>query len=337
MEARQSDWPTTGGIKTSREAWIGVGATALAIAAMAVEHLMGDDPGLEDPPAFLVASACSLALAAILFGRVVPRAGTAPGRRARDGLILSVLAVIPGIATVWLGLPFILAGAGLALGLRAREEERSRRATAAIVISALALIAGTVGYAALAIDKLGSSGRESQDFVARDLGRLSFAPDELPGLAYQRESSGAGAFEADQRAEAREEGDRSGLELVNRLKQLGLEADHVSQFFATSRRSEVSFVESIVFLFERESGAEASVAEVRRATATNVAPAHPIDAPDLGRQAFGLRGKFEGFPTYTLGWRAGDAIQLLTTAPQDRQAGLERTLELARRLEAKTK
>jgi hypothetical protein len=38
--------------RPSRETLVGVAATALAVAAMAVDHLLGDDPGLEDPPAF---------------------------------------------------------------------------------------------------------------------------------------------------------------------------------------------------------------------------------------------------------------------------------------------
>ena len=40
-----------------------VGArVALGIAAMAVDHLLGDDPGLEDPPAFLISAAVILVI-----------------------------------------------------------------------------------------------------------------------------------------------------------------------------------------------------------------------------------------------------------------------------------
>ena len=158
MEARQANRLTGEGDSTvSRETRIGIGVTVLAIVAMAVDHLMGDDPGLEDPPMFLIASGLSLALAAFLFGRIVPQAkkAIAPTERAaRDGLVCSMLAVFPGIATLWLGLPFLLAGTGLALGLRARQERRSRRATTAIAIGALVLLAGAGAYAAQAIDKL---------------------------------------------------------------------------------------------------------------------------------------------------------------------------------------
>jgi hypothetical protein len=144
-------------ITVSRESQIGIAVTLLAIVAMAVDHLMGDDPGLEDPPTFLIASGLSFALAAFLFRRIVPQAqkAVAPAEKAAtDGLVCSVLAVFPGIVTIWVGLPFLLAGAGLALGLRARQERRSRRATTAIAIATLVLIAGAGAYTAQAIDKL---------------------------------------------------------------------------------------------------------------------------------------------------------------------------------------
>jgi hypothetical protein len=136
---------------------IAAGSVALASAAMAVDHLLGDDPGLEDLPMFLIASALIVGLAALLFGRVIPaaRASAEPVTRAeRDGLIASVVAVVPGIATIWLGLPFVLAGAGLALGLAATQERTSWRAVAAIVIGAVVLIGATAAYTAQAIDKL---------------------------------------------------------------------------------------------------------------------------------------------------------------------------------------
>jgi hypothetical protein len=134
---------------------IGVGVSILAILAMAVDHLMGSDPGLEDPPAFLTASGLSVALAAFLFARVVPRATEAGAdRAARNALTLSVLALVPGLATLWLGLPFVLAGAGVALGLTARDGGPSRRATAAIAIGAIALLVSTTVYVVQAIEKL---------------------------------------------------------------------------------------------------------------------------------------------------------------------------------------
>lgn len=131
-----------------------ISVLALAIGAMAVDHLMGDDPGLEDPPTFLIASALTLAVAALVFGRIVPRAKAAD-RAARDGLILSIVAIVPGIATLWLGPPFAIAGGGLALGLHAWRSTRARRGAAAILLGALMLGFGTVAYLIQAVDKLG--------------------------------------------------------------------------------------------------------------------------------------------------------------------------------------
>jgi hypothetical protein len=175
----------------------------------------------------------------------------------------------------------------------------------------------------------------SQDFASADLERLSFARDELPEMEYQPDSSGLGAFREDQQEEAKEEGDRSGLELVESLDEIGLEEDYVSQFFAFERGSELSFVESIVFLFPDEAAAEEAVDEVEDGAARNIEPAEEIEALDVGEDGFGLSGEFEGFPTYSFGWRVGDVIQLLGVAPSDPKAGFARVRAVAQQLEAK--
>lgn len=137
-----------------RESRIAISVTVLAIAAMAVDHLLGDDPGLEDPRTFLIACAVTLAVAALVFGGIVPRAKAAE-RAGRDGLILSIVAIVPGIATLWLGPPFAIAGGGLALGLYAWQRTRDRRGATAILLGALMLCFGTVAYLVQAVDKLG--------------------------------------------------------------------------------------------------------------------------------------------------------------------------------------
>jgi hypothetical protein len=195
-------------------------------------------------------------------------------------------------------------------------------------VIACALIA--VGAAAC-----GDDDGDSQDFAATDLEQLNFAADDLPEMEYQPESSGQGAFTRDQQEEAEEEGDRSGLELVAELEELGLEDDFVSQFFATSRDAEISFVESTSFLFEDEAGAEEAVPVVTEANADNLESAEEIDPPDLGDEAFGVQGEFDGFPVYSFGWRVGDVIQVVGVAPGDPKAGPESTIELAEQLEAK--
>jgi hypothetical protein len=58
-----------------------------------------------------------------------------------------VLAVIPGIALIWLGPPFVLAGAGIALGLLGRGGERGVRAYAAVVIGAAVILLAAAAYA----------------------------------------------------------------------------------------------------------------------------------------------------------------------------------------------
>ena len=193
-------------------------------------------------------------------------------------------------------------------------------------VAACGLIA--LGAAACGSDEDDSS----QDFAAADLEGLNFAADEFPEMDYQPDGSGLGAFVRDQKREAKEEGDRSGLEFAASLQELGLEEDYVSQFFAFERGAELSFVESIGFLFEDAERAEAAVDVVREGVARNIRPAEEIDVPEFGEQAFGFSGEFEGFPTYSVGWRVGDVIQLATVAPGDPDAGPQGTIELAEQL-----
>ena len=136
-----------------RETRIAISVTLLAVAAMAVDHLLGDDPGLEDPPMFAISCAVTVGLAALVFGRIVPWAKTA-GREGRDGLILGIVAVVPGIATLWLGPPFVLAGGALALGLSAWRAH-DRRGAAAIALALLMLGFATIAYTVQLVDKLG--------------------------------------------------------------------------------------------------------------------------------------------------------------------------------------
>jgi hypothetical protein len=83
----------------------------LGLAAMAVDHLLGDDPGLEDPPAFAISALVVLAVAGLLFGRVVPRARDP--RRA--GFVVALIGVA-SLPLIWLGVPFAVAPAAIALG-----------------------------------------------------------------------------------------------------------------------------------------------------------------------------------------------------------------------------
>jgi hypothetical protein len=142
---------------SSRNTAIGVAVAALAIAAMAVDHLMGDDPAvLEDPAAFLMSAGLCIGLAVLVFGWVLPRTRANPdaSRRARVAITLAVAAVVGIPLVFWLGLPFVLAGGAVALGLQELRDGRPRLALAAVVLGSLVLVLGTVGYGVQFVDKL---------------------------------------------------------------------------------------------------------------------------------------------------------------------------------------
>lgn len=139
--------------RISREAGIGAAVSTLAVGAMSIDHLIGteqepgDDPGLADPAAFLISVALSLALAAFLFGVVVRRAvRDDDADRAASKAIASSLLAVPAMALLFLGLPFPLAGAGVALGLLGREGTRKRIATTAVVIGVLVIAVSAGAY-----------------------------------------------------------------------------------------------------------------------------------------------------------------------------------------------
>jgi hypothetical protein len=101
----------------SRDAIVALTVSALLIIAMAIDHLVGTDSdpdeesGLADPGAFVLSVALSLALTALLFAVVVPKARDDPADAAVRGIACSALA-IPAIVLAFLGLPYPLAAAG---------------------------------------------------------------------------------------------------------------------------------------------------------------------------------------------------------------------------------
>jgi hypothetical protein len=141
-------------VRLSRENWIGVGALALVVGTMAIDHLVGTDPDGDDsfpvdPAAFFISVGISTVVAGVVFGWVIPRAkapGFEPERAAVQAAVCSGLAVVPGLAFLWLGFPFVLAGGGIALGLLGRESRRRRLAGAAIAVGALVVGFGAGAY-----------------------------------------------------------------------------------------------------------------------------------------------------------------------------------------------
>ena len=139
-------------MRSSRESAIGVVVSVLAVGAMAVDHLIGEaDPGEDDSfpvdaPTFVLTSVLSLALTAALFRFVVGRAtADDPRRIARKALVFGALAVLT-VPLLFAGVPFPLAGAGVALGLLAHGRGRDRAGIAAIVAGLLVLALGTGVY-----------------------------------------------------------------------------------------------------------------------------------------------------------------------------------------------
>jgi hypothetical protein len=141
----------------TNERIVAVLALLITCGAMAIDHLVGTEGGEDDsfpvdPAMFAIALVLSVAAAGLLFGWLVPRQRRrGPERAARTGLVCSVLSIVPGVAFVWIGFPFVIAGAGLALGLEGRRGTRRLEATVAVVVAALVLGLGALAYLIAAI------------------------------------------------------------------------------------------------------------------------------------------------------------------------------------------
>jgi hypothetical protein len=139
-------------VKPERDRWIGIATAVVAVAAMAVDHLVGtdDEPGESasaEPIAFVSTSALALALAWALFRFVVRRAREDPDRATRYGAVCSALAVLT-LPLLFLAVPFAFAGAGTALGLSGREGRRRWLATATAAVGVLVVALGVAAYVA---------------------------------------------------------------------------------------------------------------------------------------------------------------------------------------------
>lgn len=134
----------------SRGVVIGI-VSALAAAALAVYAVLGG-PNVRqsqvDTPPYVV----GFVVAAVVFGLVVPWATRrAQGNRpAKAGLVSSILALLLSVVAFWSGLPLVLGGAGIALGLDGQDRSgaagklgMSRAATVVGALAALVTLAIT--------------------------------------------------------------------------------------------------------------------------------------------------------------------------------------------------
>ena len=134
-----------------RETAIAVAVLVVAVGTMAIDHLIGtesgpDETGLADPGAFVLSVGLALVLVALFFGLVVRRAvRDEPEESTLKAVAFSLLAVLT-LPLLFLAVPFPFAGAGLALGLHARDGRRWLLATAAVVVGAFVLALGAVAY-----------------------------------------------------------------------------------------------------------------------------------------------------------------------------------------------
>jgi hypothetical protein len=120
-------------------------AAAVVAAAIAVYGAYGDPhpkSSQESGVPFLVI--VDLAVAALLFGLVVPRALRSGS--VRWGLVPSILALV-GVLAFWSGVPFVVGAAGALIAAQGRQRARDNGAragghTAALVLGAVAMAAG---------------------------------------------------------------------------------------------------------------------------------------------------------------------------------------------------
>ena len=127
-------------------------ATLLAIALMAWDHLWGNQRGSEDSfpvdaGTFFLSLGLIAVAAVVVFGVTVPRSITNPDGIHRAAVIHGVVAVVLAIPASWLGLPVIVAGGAIALGVRALDGPHRRIAIAAIALGALVMAFGILSTA----------------------------------------------------------------------------------------------------------------------------------------------------------------------------------------------
>lgn len=130
---------------TYSSAPIAPGVTLLAVGLMAWDHLWGNQRGSNDsfpvdPATFLVAFALIVVAGLVVFGVTVPRAIGKPGSISRAAMVHSGIALLLALPASWLGFPAVLAGGGIALGIRGLGGDHRRLAIVAIGVGLLVIL-----------------------------------------------------------------------------------------------------------------------------------------------------------------------------------------------------
>jgi hypothetical protein len=127
---------------TERDRGIALICAVLLLIGMPIGYLPGSTG---DVIGLIVLSLVSLVLLAVMVFWLAPRERRAPPQQGtRTALILGILAVLT-VLVFWTGLPFALGAGAAALGLSLRESPSGAgRATAAVVLGALAVVASFV-------------------------------------------------------------------------------------------------------------------------------------------------------------------------------------------------
>lgn len=116
----------------------------LAVGLMAWDHLWGNESGPDDsfpvdPSAFFITLALIVVAAVLVFGVTVPRAARNPETAHRAALIHSGVAFVLAVPASWLGFPAVIAGGGIALGIRSWAGTHHRLSLVAIVVGLLVI------------------------------------------------------------------------------------------------------------------------------------------------------------------------------------------------------
>ena len=123
-------------------------ALLIAIALMAWDHLIGNQRGTDDafpvdPATFFLSLGLIVVAAVVVFGFTVPRSETLH----RSALVHSVVSLVLAVPGSWLGFPVVVAGGGIALGLRALDGPHRRLAMIAVALGALVVLFGILATA----------------------------------------------------------------------------------------------------------------------------------------------------------------------------------------------